>query len=37
MDLDEDEDPKELKAPADDDEANGDHGDTSDLDSNHDD
>jgi hypothetical protein len=36
MDLDEDEDPKEPEALADEDEDDGDHGDISDLDSNHD-
>jgi uncharacterized protein YlxW (UPF0749 family) len=35
MDLDEDEDPKELEALADEDEDDGDHGDVSDLDSDH--
>jgi hypothetical protein len=36
IDLDEDEDPEEPEAPADEDEDDGDHGDVSNLDSDHD-
>jgi hypothetical protein len=36
IDLDEDEDPEEPELPAEDDNANGDNGNVSDLDSNHD-